>query len=186
MAIKTLKVKVTTPVEKIPFGRGFYQLEEEALYLPLIHSTGFKARFYSYLDSEFVSFYLDRDGRLIFIEITLPRRRWKVKENLVAPDLSRPADIRFLDFRDSFENPAIFCDLCRQNLMIRLKRFPAISNFRLAENLIAQVGSDNRLTAVWVSDIIDDLAGREISAWRKSIFGTKPPHLSDAHRVVNM
>jgi hypothetical protein len=169
MPVEALTIKVATPAGSIPHGRGFYQLEEEELYLPIKYSLPGRERFFSYLDSETASLHLDRQGRLIFIEITLPRRRWRVKENLVVPEKAEAADIRFLDFRDSFPTPSIFCDLDRRNLMILFRCGPASHNYYLAENLIAQIDSDNKLIAVWVSDMIDDLAGREIATWRKLV-----------------
>jgi hypothetical protein len=186
MAVSSLKVEVSTPVERISRGRGFYQLEEDELYLPIIHSPEKRERFFSYLDSENVSLHLDRSGRLIFIELFLPRRRWPVKENLVPPEKADPADIRFLDFRENFPNPTVFSDIDRGRLMICLRRKSAKFNYFLAENIIAQVDSDRRLTAIWVSDIIDDLAGQEISAWRKSIYRVKPSRQTHRSHSIRM
>lgn len=157
----------------IPRGRGFYQLEEEELYLPVIHNAGQKARFFSYLESDYVSFQFDRDGRLIFIEITLPRRRWRERPEFTIPQNTRTADIRFLDFRNSLPPSRIFCDATRQSLMLRFAPSTAGPLYYLAENLIAQLDNRNHLIAIYVTDIIDDLAGREIAAWRKSIYGIK-------------
>lgn len=186
MAISSLKVEISTPVERISRGRGFYQLEEEELYLPIIHTPGEKERFFSFLDSENLSLHLDRNGRLIFIELSLPRRRWPVKENLVAPEKASPADIRFLDFREQFVKPTIFCDINRGSLMIRFRRKSAKFNYFIAENIIAQVDADQHLTAFWVSDIIDDIAGQEISAWRKSVYKAKPPHQARRSHSLKM
>lgn len=174
MPIKALKIKVSTPTGPIPSGRGFYQLEEEALYLPL-HYPVADERFFSYLESETLSLQVDGQGRLILAEITIPRRRWTVRENLVLPEKAEPVDIRFLDFRESFPAPAILSDRTRQNILIRFSRGPAVHNYFLAQNLIAQADADSRLAAIWVSDIIDDLAGREIAAWRKAVSTGTPP-----------
>ncbi len=166
MPSKALKTRITTPTGIVPYGRGFYQLEEEELYLP-IEYPGERPHFFSYLESDTVSLHLDRDGRLIFVELTLPRRRWRVKENLVGPEQAAPADIRFLDFRENYEKPTILCDRRREKLMIRFSKGPSTGNYYLAENLIGQFDRQDQLVAIWVSDITDDLAGREIAAWRK-------------------
>jgi len=171
MPLKALTLKISAPAGIIPRGRGFYQLEEEELYVPVEYPQS-RARFFSYLDSESVSFHLDRDGRLIFVEIYLPRRRWKYRENLVVPEKGLAADIRFLDFRQSFEKPSIICDRTRENLMLRFGRGPAVQNYFLAHNLIRQVNSESRLVALWISDITDDIAGKELAAWRKAIHGS--------------
>jgi len=168
MALQTPTLKINTPVESIPVGRGFYQLEEDELYVP-VEYPGNKARFFSYLDSETVSIQLDREGRLIFVQVSLPRRRWKARSGFVAPEAAEPADIRFLDFRDSFKKPAIFCDKKRQNVMIQFLKEPATHNYRIAGNVIVQISEENRLVALWVFDLTDDIAGQEIAAWRKSI-----------------
>jgi len=168
--LKALSLRISTPTDNLPRGRGFYQLEEEELYLPIEYAEG-KARFFSYLESETVSLHLDKTGRLIFIELTLPRRRWRYKENLIVPERAAIADIRFLDFRQSFKAPSVLCDKTRENLMLRFRRGSSAQNYFLAENLIAQVNDKKELMAIWVTNIIDDIAGREISSWRKSIRG---------------
>ena len=185
MPIKAPKIRINAPAGIIPYGRGFYQLEEEELYLAVEYPNE-RPRFFSYLESDILSFHLDRRGRLIFIELALPRRRWKVKNDLVFPEKSKKADIRFLDFRSQFIPPAIFCDHMRKNLMFRFGRGPAAYNYYLARNLIAQVSSSHRLVALWVSDIVDDIAGREIFAWRKQVHGEPivwPPHLAGTARM---
>jgi hypothetical protein len=173
MPLKAIKINISAPSVDIPRGRGFYQLEEEELYFPIIHSKDERNRFFSYLESDTVSLQLDREGRLIFIVITLPRRRWKDNAKLTFPDRAQTADIRFLDFRDSFPNPKIHCDPTQQNILLKFNHSTAGQCYYLAENLIAQINSKGHLSAVWATDIIDDLAGREIASWRKAAYGGK-------------
>lgn len=168
MLITSPEIQIRTPAGAIPSGRGFYQLEEESLYLT-IEYPGSQKRFYSYLDSEMVSLHLDRAGRLIFIEVDIPRRRWKIKDNFVSPEIAKPAEARFLNFRKSLANPKVFCDFNRDNLLILFNNSSAEHNIYLADNIIAQITSSGLLTAIWASDFTDDLAGREISYWRRSI-----------------
>ena len=106
MPLKALSLKINAPTEKLPLGRGFYQLEEEILFLPVEYPNE-KIRFFSYLESDTISLHIDRNGRLIFIELSLPRRRWEFRENLVLPEKSKSADIRFLDFRQRFVDPKV-------------------------------------------------------------------------------
>jgi len=179
MPIKAPKIRVNAPTGNIPYGRGFYQLEEEELYLAVEYPDE-RPRFFSYIESKTLSFHLDRYGRLIFIELALPRRRWKIKENLVIPERAESADLRFLDFRRNVKSPAIYCDETHENLMFRFGRGPAVSNYYLAQNLIAQLDNSGFLAALWISDIVDDLAGREIFTWRKQVHGEPivlPPHM---------
>jgi len=185
MPIKAPRIRINAPVGVVPYGRGFYQLEEEELYLAVEYPNE-RPRFFSYLESDSLSFHFDRRGRLIFIELLLPRRRWKEKNDLIVPQKAERADVRFLDFRSSFSRPAIYCDKRRQTLMFRFDRGPAVKNLYLAENLIAGVTDSNRMAMLWVSDIVDDLAGREIYAWRKKVHGEPivwPPHLAKTARM---
>jgi hypothetical protein len=177
MSVTTINVHVNTPSVTIPCGRGFYQLEEEELYLPIIHESRQKAKFFSYLESEYVSLQFDRDGRLIFVEITLPRRRWKERAGFEMPREARTADIRFLDFRNSLPPSKIFCDHTRQSLMLQFARVSNGPLYYLAENLFALLDDQNHLATIYATDITDDIAGREIAFWRKSIYSTKDPSL---------
>jgi hypothetical protein len=175
MPVVALKVKINAPAGTLPPSRGFYQLEEETLYLPIAYPDK-QNRFFSFLESETVSLQFDRQGRLILIEVNLPRRRWTAKDDLIFPESATAADIRFLDFRQSFNRPTIFCDNPHQKILIRFSRDLSSHNYFLAEGLIAQVSADNRLVALWASDIIDDFAGREIAEWRKAVYqkGRRP------------
>ncbi|MEW5925805.1 MAG: hypothetical protein AB1746_17630 [Candidatus Zixiibacteriota bacterium] len=185
MPVKAPKIRVSAPTGVIPSGRGFYQLEEEELYLAVEYPDE-RPRFFSFLEAKDLSFHLDQEGRLIFIELFLPRRRWQAKQDLVIPERAEPADLRFLDFRETIDNPVVLCDRKRQNLMIRFSRGPAANNYFLAQNLIVQLNTSYRIVALWVSDIIDDFAGRELYSWRKEVHGQPiawPPHLARSARM---
>lgn len=168
MTVRRLKVIVRTPDADIPRARGFYQLEEDTLYFPIESGHG-RSRYFSFIDSESVSLQLDREGRLIFIEINLPRRHWQVGPDLAPPDDAAPADIRFLDFRERFGKPDVLCDLKYQTVFIKFSDRPARMTCFLAENVLAQVDTDNNMTGLWLSGIVDDRAGKNISAWRKML-----------------
>jgi len=172
MPLSAPRLRIVSPAGTIPFGRGFYQLEEEILYLP-VEYPGEKPKFFSFIESETVSIQCDNEGRLIFIELTLPRRHWIERADISFPDYAEPADIRFLDFRQKMNNPMISCDRYRQNIHIEFSPLQSVSSFHLAKNLIAEVSADNYLIGIWATDFVDDIAGREISAWRKSIRAAK-------------
>jgi hypothetical protein len=168
MSDKAPRVRVSAPTADIPFGRGFYQLEEEILYLP-IEYPGEKSRFFSYLESSDLSLQMDREGRLIFIELSLPRRRWIELPEIPIIEGVYPADIRFLDFRERISNPAVFCDKYRQTISIAFSTFPVVGRYFLAKNLIAMIAEDDTIVNIQAGDIVDDIAGRELAAWRKSL-----------------
>jgi hypothetical protein len=168
MPVQLLRLNITPPAGPIPRGRGFYQLEEETFYFPVEYKNHTE-KFFSYLESETVSLQFDREGRLIFIESPIPRRQWQINNDLVPPEKAKPADIRFLDFRQPFPPPIIYCDQTRETILFRFGQGVSTHNYYLAENLIAQVNDRNLLMAIWAFDISDDLAGRHIARWRKTV-----------------
>jgi len=168
MTARVPKLQISTPIEPTRPGRGFYQLEEEALYVQVGPFTG-RRRFFSYLESEHVRFDIDRKGRLIFVEIDLPRRRWRVDTNVTKPRVVQPADIRWLDFRKNIGNPGVLTNRTRTELMLVFSDAPYTHNFHLADSVIAMVAGENQLAAIWVGDITDDLAGLGLASFRRDM-----------------
>jgi hypothetical protein len=166
VTLATTRLKVSTPTEPIAPGRGFYQLEEDALYVQIgLFDPDF--RFFSYLESESVHLELDRNARLIFIEVTQPRRHWEVSDDLMFPSVVEMADLRWLDFRESIHEPRLTANYSRTLLRVEYSTSSATRNYYLTRNVVAQVDSADHLAAIWINDIEDDLAGREIAAFRK-------------------
>ncbi len=170
MALKALKLRISAPSEPILPGRGFYQLEEDSLYVQ-IGPFSKARRFFSYLESENSRFDLDREGRLIFIEVAVARRHWKIDTDMKLPTVVEPADIRWLDFREKVKNPALLTTAERTCIQLRFSNETPLRNYYLAETVIAQVNSDDMLAALWATDIVDDLAGQQIKAFRKKLRG---------------
>jgi hypothetical protein len=168
MIARVPKLQISTPIEPTLPGRGFYQLEEEALYVQVGPFTGSR-RFFSYLESEHVRFDIDRHGRLIFIEIDLPRRRWHVEPDVTRPGVVQPADIRWLDFRKSIGDPEVLTNKSRTEVMLLFSVAPFTHNFHLADSVIAMVAGQNQLAAIWVGDITDDLAGLGLASFRRDM-----------------
>ncbi len=166
MTIAAAQIRITTPTEPIVPGRGFYQLEEDVLYVQ-IGLFGSSRRFYSWLESPTVRLELDREGRLIFIEVDKPRRQWPVVDELESPNRAEIADIRWLDFRRQISEPDLHTNCQRTTLRIGFSDRPASDAYYLAQEVILEVDEHQRPTAIWVARIDDDLAGQEIGAWRK-------------------
>ena len=162
------KLRVEAPAEELLPGRGFYQLEEEALYVQIAPFTK-GHRFFSYLESPHVRLELDKAGRLLFIEVDLARRHWIVDEALVPPIAAVPATVRWLDFRDEIIAPEVRCDPRRLTMQLRFSTNQPTISYHIADNVMLQADTEQTLTAIWVTDIIDDLAGREIAAFRRAI-----------------
>ena len=84
-----LLVKVDAPIGDTPPGRGFYQIEEDSLYVP-VGSTEATRKPFSYLDGEYVQMDFDRMGRLMLIEVGLSRRSWQIEFALRLDMTGRP------------------------------------------------------------------------------------------------
>jgi hypothetical protein len=161
MAIESIKVRVSTPTEHLLLGRGFYQVDDGTLFVqigPFQHSR----HFFSYLESESVRIDIDREGRPIFIEVGLPRQRFQM------PPAVEAADLRFTDFRKTIGQPTLLASPNRSSLLIRFDRSSRSRCYHLADSVIAQLSDDGELMAIWVMDIVDDFAGQQLAAFRKS------------------
>ncbi len=166
MTAVELRLRISTPTEPIQPGRGFYQLEEDALYVQIGLFSAHR-HFYSYLENDILRLDLDKTGRLIFFELALPRRRWPVDERLKPPTIIEPADIRWLEFRDAIPETAVLTNKKRSLVRIGLSDREPARNYYLAKEVLLQVDQLDRAVAFWVTDIVDDLAGQEIGAFRK-------------------
>lgn len=166
MTPKPIRVTVSAPTGPLPPGRGFYQLEEDILYVQ-VGSFSRRRVFFSYLESHGVRFDIDRKGELIFIEVAKPRRQWKMDPQLSCPDVVESADIRFLDFRQMISEPKMHASEDRTTLSLRFSQAGKTSSYSIAHNIIAQIDDRNHLAAIWITDIVDDLAGQELAAFRK-------------------
>lgn len=147
-------------------GRGFYQLEDDALYVALADYSE-SAHFFSYLESDTVRFDLDTKGRLMTLEVTLPRRHWPVAEALTYPLRATEADLRWVDFRKPMIRPELLTDPKRLNLTIRFSNHQPAASYYLADKIMCQIDAEQNLIALWVTDIIDDLAGRELLEFKQ-------------------
>ncbi len=167
--LRTISLKINSPIgASFAPGRGFYQLEEDALYVPVGEHDP-NRRFFSYLESRRVRFDIDRSGSLMLIEVDFARRRWSVDESLKAPSIAELADIRWLDFRSRMPDPELITDPERHLLLMRFAPNETVQWYRLAEHVLIQTDSDSQLTAMMITAIDDDLAGRKIAAFRKLI-----------------
>ena len=165
--LKSILLKLETPTSGCVPGRGFYQVEEDALYVP-VGEPAIDRHFFSYLESKQVRFDIDLQGRLMLIEVDFARRKWKVDEQLVVPARTEEADIRWLDFRTRMPNPEILTNEQRTILTLRFSSGNPCTWYSLAESVLAQIDQDNHLAALMITDIKDDLAGHQVAAFRKN------------------
>ena len=166
----SLKVNIATPIQPIPYGCGFYQTEEEALYVQLGGIFG-SQRFFSFIDSSISRFDLDRQGRLLFFELACPKRRWQIVEEIMMPEVVEPADIRWLNFRKIIKEPELFADKNYSKLLIKLSDDEPVNNYYLSHSIILQVSQHNLATRILINEIIDDTAGKKIAEFRRQLGG---------------
>lgn len=173
MTVDSITLQIETPSGPVSPGRGFYQLEEESLFVQIgLYSD--RHRFFSYLESDLVHFDLDREGRLLFLEVDYSRRLWTVVKHLKLPKRAEAADIRWLNFRDTIPKPEILTDTSKQIVKLEFSQPANPLYYYLGEQVIAETDRANNLTAVWIGSIIDDLAGREIKAYRQECRSARP------------
>jgi len=160
-----IKVVIKTPDLHPAVSRGFYQVEEDSLYVPL-HPAG---KFFSYLDSRQATFDIDNAGRLLFIQVQAPRHTWNIGGKIKPPVLSSPADVRFLDFRNTLPAARLETPADRSWLRLIFDGGKQASPYRVAKNLIFEITSESTLASIWIMTIEDDRAARGMAAWRKKI-----------------
>jgi hypothetical protein len=168
MTLKSISLRIDSPTAAVLPGRGFYQLEEDSLFVQ-VGEFSEERRFFSYLESESerVRFDIDREGRLMLIEVDLPRRRWTVVPDLSIPTIAETADIRWLDFRERMVDPEILTDERRSIAMLRFVESSSWRWYKLTDSVLLQVDANSQLMAVIITSIDDDFAGRELAAFRK-------------------
>lgn len=165
--VARLEISIMPPADEIPIGRGFYQLEEDTLYVQLAPYDP-AHRFFNYLESDLIRFDLDKHGTLLFVEIREARRRWEVVEDLTVPHYAQPSDIRWLDFRVALPPARFFTNPDHDLLMVEFSDRPTASSYQPAWSVIVDCDDTGSVARVWVTDIVDDLAGQDIAAFRKS------------------
>ena len=149
-------------------GRGFYQLEESALYVQVGEFSETR-RFFSWLESNRVRFDIDRQGRLMLLEIDISRRLWQVEDDLKPPKIAEPADIRWLDFRTRIPDPLPFTNEKRSLLELRFSPAQPWHWYLVTESVMLLIDREQRLASVMITRIEDDLAGRQIARFRQQI-----------------
>lgn len=159
-----LRVALKTPKEPSRICRGFYQVEEDLLYVPL-HPPG---TFYSYLDSEQLKFDIDNSGRLLFITVQTPRHAWNIVNQAEPPLVSEAADIRFLDFRDRLPPAILETPADHAWLHLTFDKDNHATPCRIAKDLIFEITEASTLASIWILAMEDDRAARGMAAWRKS------------------
>ncbi|MFH1700982.1 MAG: hypothetical protein ABIE07_10375 [Candidatus Zixiibacteriota bacterium] len=185
------------PAETEYFCQGFYQIEEDVLYVPIYPS----GRFYSYLDSipdnniqnadnnkqPLANLDIDHEGRLVFLQIKTPRRQWKVNKSLKPSPPIELADVRFISFREKTQCLDIETDQNHSQVRLTFSAKKIKRSFRAADNLIFDLSEDNFLVAIWIISITDDRAAKLMSEWRKAMrINQKPEDTQSFYKRIEI
>ena len=166
MSSPYIQLKINTPIGPTKSGRGFYQLDEESLFVQIGLFTEQK-HFFNYLESKTVLFDLDRTGQLIFIEVFKAKRHWVVDESITSPRGAEIADIRWLNFREQIPESVIKTNKLHDTIKIEFVANNTPLYFILAESIIIETDLSHRLTAVWVTSFDEDAGGQHIQQFRR-------------------
>ncbi len=166
MSLKVIQLKIDTPTGPTKSGRGFYQLDEESLFVQLgLFSE--KKHFFNYLENEHILLDLDRTGQLIFIEVYKAKRHWKIIDLLKAPYNAEVADIRWLNFREKLPDSEILTDTEQKIVKVQFDENISPLYYILAENVIAETDKQYKLTALWITAYDEDAGGKAIKQFRR-------------------
>lgn len=168
MTDNPLLVRVDAPIGELPPGRGFYQVEEDSLYVQ-VGPADLSRKPFSYLENKLLRLDVDRIGRLMLIEVSLSERQWKVVDSVSPPRIAEPADIRWLGFRANLPEPQIKTNAARDHLLIEFNGSSSFNWYTVAESVFVQVDASNVVTAILVSGIVRDMAGQSIARFRQAI-----------------
>ncbi len=174
-----IELSIRIPADNRYFCRGFYQIEEDVLYVPIYPS----GRFYSYLDSipdssiknknnnkqPLANLDIDPEGRLLFLQIKTPRRQWEINNSLNYSSPFEFADIRFIRFRDRIRCRKIETDKDFSWARLTFLKQKISCSYRAADNLIFDITEDNLLASIWITSMTDDRAAKLMSQWRKEM-----------------
>jgi hypothetical protein len=64
-------------------------------------------------------------------------------------------------------DPELITNRNRTALIVRFAPPAETKTYRVAESVLLEIGNDSTLAAVWITDIVDDLAGQHIAAYRR-------------------
>ncbi len=166
MPSSKIQLRIDTPTGPVKSGRGFYQLDEESLFVQIGLFTE-KKHFFNYLENDFVLFDLDRTGQLIFIEVYKAKRHWITDDSLNLPANAETADIRWLNFREKLPDALIKTDKNSKIIKLEFQENNIPLYFIVSESVIVETDYSHTLTAVWITSYEEDAGGQHIKRFRR-------------------
>jgi len=149
--------------EKIPSARGFYDNMENSLNM-VIKARG---KFYSYVQGKDYSLDLDRRGKILGIEIYVPREEWIVDRELVPPAKCEMRQIQVLEHRVEVEPKGFYTNEAKNLACIRFTSEKISYFYKVAQNLLFEVNVLEELSAVWILNLEEDYGFKKEMKYRK-------------------
>ncbi len=166
MSTEQLKLKIEPSTREILPGRGFYQIDEDTLYVQ-IAQFDLEHRYFSQIKSEVVRLDLDRHGRLLFVEVSKPRTEWPAQKNMPKHGKLTSAEVKWLDFRTEINDPEIITNKDASEICLVFADKRDKKTIQLADSVVISISAENCLNRIWVSDIEDDNGGHKMAKYRK-------------------
>lgn len=128
-----------------------------------------KGKFSSYVEGENFSFDLTKDGKLLNIDVWLPRGKWTVEKTIHPPEHFDKENVKILDSRLKTEPIAYITDAKKTLLYIRFAAERIARFVSPVNSLIFELNAKSQLVGLWITQIEEDINFQKESEWRRSI-----------------
>lgn len=161
----TLLKVLSAPLSRPLPCKAFYDLVGDTL------SVGIKQRgkFKRSIDGEEFSFDLTRDGKLLNIDVWLPRNVWETEKAIHPPEDTDLEMVRFASTDAEVDAPHFLTNEARSLLYLQFSRQRVARFLAPAKPLIFELNSQNDLVGLWILEIEDDINFQKEGLWRQSV-----------------
>lgn len=164
-----IKIILTPPPTYPLVGRGFYQVEEDKLFVQ-IGEFNLKKSLFSYLESDNFRFDISKSGHPIFLELTIPRRNWAIDKNFAVSKVGEISSLKFIDFRKIIIEPIVTTNKNKDSIRLSFTQNSQSNvTYTLTDNISFEIDQESNLVAIVVNNIIDDFAGQKLKKFRDEL-----------------
>jgi hypothetical protein len=159
-------IKVTTAAAARSFAcRAFYDRIGDTM------SVGIKqkGKFHSSIEGEDFSLDLTKDGKLLNIDIWIPRNDWTIDKNIHPPEEFSKESIIFPESKVRAEAIGYMTNAARNLLYVRFSSERIARFVSPGSSLIFELNAKNQLVGFWITQIEEDINFQKESEWRRSI-----------------
>ena len=159
-----IQLKTSEIARPFPF-RAFYDSTGDTL------SVGIKqkGKFGISIEADDISFDLTKDGKLLNIDVWIPRKNWTVDKAIHPPEEIEKASVVFVSKKVQTEPIAYVTDPKKTLLCIRFASERVSRFITPATSLIFELNAKDQLIGLWITQIEEDINFQKESEWRRSI-----------------